>query len=490
MAIQWADDFSRYGLGANGRSAMLDGLPYAILAGSTEITASPDPLDTERTLRIGDELNLFGRECRIALPTVVSGTLGTCLRGWLNVLPASAIERPAIIGYQRADGEYVVYLLVEQNGALTVFGRVGGTLTQVATTTNPVIAPSGFFHYEFIHNKSTGEGEVRIDGIVRLTYSGVDTGDNLVFVNIANRSNNSLLPDNLYIKDLVIWDGTGSFNNSAMGTVKVGRLKPSETISLGDWANPFTSSSADKAVANLIPFNTVVIEASPSTSTAFQVGGVYYLFTTGSVDAGSPDGSASNPWRISRAATASENADRFFKAVNNSGTPGTTYSTALTAHPSLLAGSRFTTTFSLDTVAVLPKDGVSTSFAFSNVSGVTWANLGGLGTDPRRTQDGSYLSASDTATTPMSFEFDNLPDDVTSVRGLIMVSRHKKSDGGDANIQMALSPNGTDWDSGADRPITTAFQYDFDVSEASPDTALAWTPIEVNNLKGRIDRTV
>jgi hypothetical protein len=90
----------------------------------------------------------------------------------------------------------------------------------------------------------------------------------------------------------------------------------------------------------------------------------------------------------------------------------------------------------------------------------------------------------------MRFEMENLPPDITSVRALISVTRHRKIDGGDGNVQTALSPNGTNWDNGADRPITTAFQYDFDVSEVSPVTSSPWTPVEVDSLKLRINRTL
>jgi hypothetical protein len=108
-----------------------------------------------------------------------------------------------------------------------------------------------------------------------------------------------------------------------------------------------------------------------------------------------------------------------------------------------------------------------------------------------RPNDLTYMSAADSPLpSPMRFEMENLPPDITSVRALITVVRHRKIDGGDGNVQTALSPNGTNWDNGADRPITTAFQYDFDVSEVSPATGSAWTPVEVDNLKLRINRTL
>lgn len=72
---------------------------------------------------------------------------------------------------------------------------------------------------------------------------------------------------------------------------------------------------------------------------------------------------------------------------------------------------------------------------------------------------------------------------------LIPVVRVRKTDGGDGNVQVGLNSNG-DSDLGSDRPITTAFTYYWDVSEISPDTATAYTPVEVNAVTMTIDRTV
>lgn len=84
----------------------------------------------------------------------------------------------------------------------------------------------------------------------------------------------------------------------------------------------------------------------------------------------------------------------------------------------------------------------------------------------------------------------NLPPDVTTVRGLISITRSLKTDGGDGNLQTSLSPNGVDYALGADNPVTTAATYRFDVSQLSPDTGAQWTPVEVDNLRQRFNRTV
>lgn len=91
---------------------------------------------------------------------------------------------------------------------------------------------------------------------------------------------------------------------------------------------------------------------------------------------------------------------------------------------------------------------------------------------------------------PAEVNLSNLPPDVTSVRGLISITRSLKTDGGDGNLQTSLTPNGTDYALGADNPVTTAATYRFDVSQLSPVTAAAWTPVEVDSLRQRYNRTV
>jgi hypothetical protein len=75
-----------------------------------------------------------------------------------------------------------------------------------------------------------------------------------------------------------------------------------------------------------------------------RIGSIYYSWTAGSVDAGTPDGSSGNPWLVLLGADATESLDNLRLAINNEGVPGVTYSTALDAHPTVLARSSTTNT--------------------------------------------------------------------------------------------------------------------------------------------------
>lgn len=83
------------------------------------------------------------------------------------------------------------------------------------------------------------------------------------------------------------------------------------------------------------------LEASgaPANNDTVTIDGVVYKFTTGSVDTGTPDGSAGNPWLVARTGVAATDLEALYHAINDSGDSGTEYSTALTAHDAVEAYS-------------------------------------------------------------------------------------------------------------------------------------------------------
>lgn len=123
-------------------------------------------------------------------------------------------------------------------------------------------------------------------------------------------------------------------------------------------------------------------------------------------------------------------------------------------------------------------------FPWAASSGTTGWNL----IDEAPPVDSDYIIAGDPPPALCQFQIENLPPDIVSVRGLIPVIRARKIDGGDGNLQVGLV--GTLADLGADRPMTTAFSYHWDVSELSPDTAAPWTPVEVDAVKLQVNRTI
>jgi len=78
---------------------------------------------------------------------------------------------------------------------------------------------------------------------------------------------------------------------------------------------------------------TLTASVNPSNGDQVVIDTTYYQFTTGSVDTGTPDGTSGNPWLVAVGASTSDSMQNFAEAVDGTGTPGVTYSTALTEHP-------------------------------------------------------------------------------------------------------------------------------------------------------------
>ena len=100
-----------------------------------------------------------------------------------------------------------------------------------------------------------------------------------------------------------------------------------------------------------------------------QIGGVYYQWTNASVDAGAPAGTLANPWRVALGVGNVEALDNMRGAINGDGVPGITYSTALVAHPTVLARSSTTNTLRIQAQAVgAAGNGIVTTETGANIS--------------------------------------------------------------------------------------------------------------------------
>ena len=358
MAIQWADDFSRYGTGSGALTNMVDGLPWGNLGtiSGGEVAADPDPNESGRVYLIGANGNNWDLDMRMALPTVVTAGIGVATRFWIGSLPSTDNNRPSLIQFQDGSGNIEVYIRVEQNGSLQVICRVLGTLTVVADTVNPVVTTNAWNHFEFTFDDSAGTGVVYLNGVQILSYTGVDTGNQIELVNMSRRNGSDTGPS-VYVKDFVVWDSTGSQNNTLAGTVVVRTLLPDGDQTLGGWTTSTGLTGFD-----------LINETSPN--------------------------------------------------------------------------------------------------------------------------DSDYIQAGDPPPAASEFTLEDLPPDITSVRAVLPVVRARKTDGGDGRIQSAVTADGVNYDSGADRPVTTAFTYYFDVSEIDPADSNPWTPIDVDAMRLRIDRTI
>lgn len=94
------------------------------------------------------------------------------------------------------------------------------------------------------------------------------------------------------------------------------------------------------------------ISGSPANTNVVRIGSVYYSFTSGSVDAGTPLGTVAFPWLVALGGSDSAAWQNLADAIMNTGTPGTQYSTALVASTEVIVQGNSTTTVSVRATAV------------------------------------------------------------------------------------------------------------------------------------------
>lgn len=108
--------------------------------------------------------------------------------------------------------------------------------------------------------------------------------------------------------------------------------------------------------------------------------------------------------------------------------------------------------------------------------------------DPNDDTDYIFTSGGTSPNPVSEFDLDDLPAGVSAVSAVSLIHRSRKTDAGDANIQLS-AVSGSFETAGADNPMTEVYTYYEDVIEADPDTAAPFTPTAVDSLKLKIERT-
>jgi len=117
---------------------------------------------------------------------------------------------------------------------------------------------------------------------------------------------------------------------------------------------------------------TITATGTISVADVVRIDGVYYSIQTSSLDTGSPAGTSGNPWKVQKGADNAATMQNLFDAVNATGTPGTSYSTALTEHLTVAAYTVTSTT-----VSVRAKDAGATGNSIVTTetsAGLSWGS--------------------------------------------------------------------------------------------------------------------
>jgi hypothetical protein len=288
MAIEWMENFSLYGTGATATNLMLNGL-YASTtneAGSNPqggslntVVTDPDPNATGSIVfRMGTTLNNVGTGTTTSFTNLLRKVLntpktavGAGVRLWFNTLPSSVVDTCCGIFQFKDNNNNIIF-----NVEVTPTGRIQcwrGTITEssgassnvnratiIAETVGPVIVTNAWQHVEIkaTFDSINGAIEIRVDGVTVINASNINTSASnapcaaIAFHNF-RRGTGGLGPPVWHIKDFIIWDTTGTYNNNFLGSVSIVKLVPDGDVAL-NWA-PSTGSTGWNLLDNSPPLD-------------------------------------------------------------------------------------------------------------------------------------------------------------------------------------------------------------------------------------------
>lgn len=253
MTIQGMDNFSIYGTTA---ALLLNGI-YAE-ASSTSLVADPDGVSPGRVLRLGFPAAGQGI-LRFPMPDGADDTVGVALRLWLDRLPDTSDMHPTMISWRSGANVGLFSIDVSTTGQLQLrTGNYNGAI--VATTPGPVITANGWWHIEArLFSDATGNIEVRVEGIPVIDYDADTSAAVCAQVSVINDPTGGGAGVIMYIKDYVVWNGAGTYNNDFLGSVLVHSLAPVSDVQL-NWT-PSTGATGWPILDNVPPNDAQYISA-------------------------------------------------------------------------------------------------------------------------------------------------------------------------------------------------------------------------------------
>jgi hypothetical protein len=346
--LQWMDNFQNYGIGSASEPNLSNGV-YTDITSNARAVTDPDPNVSTPVMQTTN----IGRFRKVL--TTERATIGLAFRVFCSSLPTTSNTFAVFFADASNAAHCTLHILT--TGALAFYR--GATL--LGQTDGPAITTSSWQHLEMkVHiDAVAGSFELRVDGVPVMVLEDINTkgaaGATIAQL-LFGRSGSLASSVTTHMKDLAIWDTTGTRNNNFLGSCSVVSLRPDGDVDLGGWL-PSTGATGFNLINQAVP------------------------------------------------------------------------------------------------------------------------------------NDATFVSAENPPPAASVFSLSNLPEEVTSVRGLMTLVRTRKTDGGDAFLQTGLR-SAAAIDTGADRPITPSFTYWFDISEEDPNTSGPWSPGAVDAANVQLDRTV
>lgn len=101
--------------------------------------------------------------------------------------------------------------------------------------------------------------------------------------------------------------------------------------------------------------------------------------------------------------------------------------------------------------------------------------------------DSTYVAAVNALGQQSDFDIEDTPPDAEIINAVMSYARARKTDAGDADLQISMVSSGS-VDDGIVHPITTEWTYWQDIFEVDPDTGVPWTPAALDAALLRLGR--
>jgi len=234
MATLLVDGFSHYGTGTAANATMLEGA-WAALGALTK-PAIPTWAVQDEGYWLSESGGVVNR---LVLPASGVGPFYVAMSFGATSLPSTSNVR--VIDFRDSSNRIMAALVLLSTGSLEL---INGDGTVLVSTSGPVVVASTRYHLEMSYTKA-GAFELRVNAVSpsAISATGLAVGQTIVGVLTSNDiaqlgflyvvGSGDTAP--LYMKDLVVRDGTGTLNNGFEGDLKVATLFPAADTSTAGW---------------------------------------------------------------------------------------------------------------------------------------------------------------------------------------------------------------------------------------------------------------
>lgn len=234
--IRHLDNFAIYHSGT--ATDLLNGVFASITSKTTGqnivIASDPDGVSSGQVCKLNDAASSSNWTIlRYSMP-VNEDIVGVAQRVWIPSLPANTANFPTLVSWRDTSNNPIGAVRVDTTGRLYITGSDSDSETAVVLyrTPSPVVTGGAWYHIEskMVYGSNIS---VRVEGVEAVNFDHTFTNaSNIYQIQWMNKGVTALSTQPWYLKDLVIWDGSGSYNTDFVGRVVVYSCTPDGDTSL------------------------------------------------------------------------------------------------------------------------------------------------------------------------------------------------------------------------------------------------------------------